>query len=67
VLAAKTLLGLAWLGGVLGLWAGDSRAYPLALLAAAASLLYPYGPAFMGVVGLIALLMFREDEKVVPA
>jgi len=67
VLALKSGLGVAWLAGVLGLWAGDGRAYPLVLLAAVGSLLYPYGPAFMGVVALIALLMFREDEKVVPA
>ena len=67
VLVLKTLLGGAWVAGVLGLWAGDARAYPLVLLAAVGSLLYPYGPAFMGVVALIVLLMFREDERVVPA
>ena len=32
-------LGTAWVAGVLGLWAGDMRAYPLVLLAAAGSLL----------------------------
>ena len=32
VLGAKSLLGLMWVGGVLGLWAGDAKAYPLALL-----------------------------------
>lgn len=63
----KTLIGLAWLGGVPGLWAGDWRAYPLTLLAAAGSLLMPGGPMVMGVIGLICLIGFRETEEVVPA
>ena len=67
ILAAKSGLGAAWVAGVLGLWAGDGRAYPLALLAAAGSLLYPVGPTVMGAIGLVCLLVFREDEKVVPA
>ena len=67
VLLAKSGLGAAWVAGVLGLWAGDGRAYPLALLAAAGSLLYPYGPTLMGVIGLVCLLLFREDEKFQPA
>src|SRR5690349_12371947 len=41
VVGAKSLVGLLWVAGVLGLWAGDGRAYPVALLAAAASLLHP--------------------------
>lgn len=67
IIALKSGLGLAWIAGVLGLWAGDWRAYPLALLAAAGSLLYPVGPAVMGVLGLIALVAFREAADVVPA
>lgn len=67
VLLAKSGLGAAWVAGVLGLWAGDGRAYPLVLLAAAGSLLYPYGPTVMGAIALVCLLLFREDEKVVPA
>ena len=60
-------LGGAWVLGVLGLWAGDWRAYPLALLGAAGSLLYPIGPAVMGVIGLIVLLGFREKAEEVTA
>jgi hypothetical protein len=67
VLIAKAGLGLAWIAGVLGLWAGDARAYPLALLAAAGSLLHPYGGTVMGIVGLVALLGFREDPEKVTA
>ncbi|OGF13601.1 MAG: hypothetical protein A2W00_07870 [Candidatus Eisenbacteria bacterium RBG_16_71_46] len=66
-MALKSLLGLAWIGGVLGLWAGDWRAYPLALLGAAGSLLYPGGPMVMGAIGLAALLFLREDSTKVPA
>jgi len=64
---AKALVGLMWLGGVLGLWAGDSRAYPLALAAAVLSLLYPGGPMVMAAIGLICLLLFRENPDEVPA
>lgn len=64
---AKAALGAAWLGGVLGLWAGDGRAYPLALLAAAGSLLYPGGGMVMGAIGLICLVFFREKSDAVPA
>ena len=67
ILLAKAALGAAWLGGVLGLWAGDRRAVPLVLLAAVGSLLYPVGPTVMGVIALIALFVFREDAAVVPA
>jgi hypothetical protein len=63
----KAFLGLAWLGGVAGLWAGDWRAYPLALLAAAGSLLYPWGPSLMGAVALVCLVVFRERSDTVPA
>ena len=66
-LGYKSLIGLAWLGGVPGLWAGDWRAYPLVLLGAAGSLLLPGGPMFMGVVGLICLVGFREKAEEVPA
>jgi hypothetical protein len=67
ILGLKSAVGLAWLAGVLGLWAGDGRAVPLVLLAAVGSLLYPIGPSVMGVIALIALFVFRESESVVPA
>lgn len=63
----KAAIGLAWLGAVPGLWAGDGRAYPLALLAAAGSLLLGPGPAAAGVIGLVCLVAFRETEQVIPA
>jgi hypothetical protein len=66
-LAAKAGLGLAWVAGVLGLWAGDGRAYPLALLAAAGSLLHPGGAMVMGVIGLVCLIFFRESADTIPA
>ena len=56
----KAGLGGAWMAGVLGLWAGDGKAYPLVLLAAAGTLLYPGGGMVMGVLALICLLGFRE-------
>lgn len=67
VLALKTMIGLAWLAGVPGLWAGDMRAYPLVLLAAVASLLHPGGAMVMGAIGLVCLLFFRENPDEVPA
>jgi hypothetical protein len=66
-LLAKAGLGLAWMAGVLGLWAGDGRAYPLALLAAAGSLLHPGGAMVMGVIGLVCLIFFRESGDAIPA
>lgn len=63
----KAAIGLAWLGAVPGLWAGDGRAYPLALLAAAGSLLLGVGPAVCGVLGLVCLVAFRETPEVVAA
>ena len=65
--AAKGLIGVMWLAGVPGLWAGDFRAYPLVLLAAALSLLYPGGPMVMGAIGLVCLLAFRESSDTQPA
>jgi hypothetical protein len=67
VTLAKAGLGGAWLAGVLGLWAGDGRAYPLALLAAVGSLFHPGGAMVMGAIGLVALLFFREKPDAVPA
>ena len=67
VLALKAALGTAWVLGVLGLWAGDARAYPLALLGAAGSLLHPGGAMFMGALGLVCLIFFRESEDTIPA
>ena len=66
-LVLKAGIGLAWVAGVLGLWAGDWRAYPLALLAAAGSLLQPGGSMVMGVIGLVCLIFFRESEDTLPA
>ena len=63
----KTGLGAAWVAGVLGLWAGDGKAYPLALLAAVGTLLYPGGAMVMAVLALICLIFFREDPEQVPA
>jgi len=64
---AKTLIGLLWVAGVLGIWAGDWRAYPLALGAATLSLLHPGGAMVMGVIALICLVFFREKAEEVPA
>jgi hypothetical protein len=66
-LGLKSLVGAAWVAGVLGLWAGDGRAYPLVLLAAVLSLLSPGGPMVMGVIGLVCLIFFRESEDTIPA
>lgn len=63
----KGLIGLAWLAAVPGLWIGEGRAWPLALLAAAGSLLLGPGPAVMGVIGLVCLTVFRETEQHLPA
>jgi hypothetical protein len=60
VLLAKAALGALWVLGVLGLWAGESKAYPVALLAAAGTLLYPGGATVMAVLALVCLLRFRE-------
>src|SRR5262249_3534366 len=66
-LGLKTALGLAWVAGVPGLWAGDSRAYPLVLLAAAGSLLHPGGGMVMSALALLSLVFFREKDAEVPA
>jgi hypothetical protein len=63
----KALIGLMWVGGVLGLWAGDGRAYPLAVAAAALTLLYPGGGMVMAALGLVCLIFFRERAEEVPA
>ena len=63
----QALVGLAWIGGVLGLWAGEWLAWPLALVGALGSLLFPIGPAVMGVVGLICLVGFRQRPQEIPA
>lgn len=63
----KAAIGLAWLASVPALWIGEGKAWPLALLAAAGSLLLGPGPAVMGVVGLICLTVFRETEQHQPA
>jgi len=63
----KGLIGLAWLAGVPGLWAGEGLAWPLVMLAAAGSLLLGTGPAVMGVVGIVCLTVFRETKEHQPA
>jgi len=67
VLALKAALGTAWVLGVLGLWAGDARAYPLAVLAAAGTLLHPGGAMVMSVLALVCLIFFREKDEEVTA
>ena len=67
VLGLKAVLGLLWVLGVLGLWAGDGRAYPLAVLAAAGTLLYPGGGMVMAALALVCLIFFREQQEEVPA
>ncbi len=64
---AKAVLGLLWVLGVLGLWAGDARAWPLTVAAAVLTLLYPGGAAPMAVLALVCLFGFREDAAEVPA
>ena len=59
----KCVVGLMWVGGVLGLWAGDMKAYPLALGAAVLTLLYPGGGMVMAVLALICLIGFREKPE----
>ena len=63
----KAFLGLLWAAGVLGLWAGDGKAYPVALLAAVLTLLYPGGGMVMAALALICLIFFRENADEVPA
>lgn len=63
----KAFVGLAFLGAVPGLWAGDGRAVPLAFLGALGSLLLGPGPAVMGIVALICLTVFRETSQHQPA
>ena len=67
VMGFKAVLGGAWIAGVLGLWAGDGRAYPLTLLAAAGTLLYPGGAIVPAILALICLIGFRENPDQVPA
>lgn len=63
----KAALGTAWVAGVLGLWAGDWKAYPLVVAAAVATLLYPVGGMVMAVLALIALFGLRENPSEVAA
>lgn len=63
----KSGLGAAWIAGVLGLWAGDGRAWPLAVLAAVGTLLYPGGGMVMAVIALVCLFGFRESPETVMA
>ena len=64
---AKTVLGLLWILGVLGLWAGDERAWWLTLVAAVLTLVYPGGAMLMAALALVCLLGFRERADEVPA
>jgi hypothetical protein len=63
----KALIGLMWAGGVMGLWAGDWKAYPLTFAAAVLSLLYPGGGMLMAALSLVCLIFFRENAEEVPA
>ena len=63
----KALIGAGWVAGVLGLWAGDGKAWPLAVGAAAVTLLAGGGPTVMAVVALVCLFFFRENADEVPA
>lgn len=63
----KAGLGAAWIAGVLGLWAGDWKAYPLTLAAAVGTLLHPGGAMVMAVLALVCLLFLREKPEEVPA
>jgi hypothetical protein len=64
---AKALLGLLWTAGVLGLWAGDPRAWLPTLVAALLTLTHPWGGTVMAVVALICLFGFRENAEEVLA
>ena len=64
---AKAGIGLAYLGGVPGLWAGDWRAWPLVMLGALGSLLLGPGPGVMGIIAIICLTVFRETDQHQPA
>ena len=63
----KAGLGGAWVAGVLGLWAGDMKAYPLVLLAAIGTLFHPGGAMIMAVLALVSLVFFRENPDEVAA
>jgi hypothetical protein len=63
----KALIGFVWIAGVLGLWAGDPRAYPVVFAAAVLSLLVPGGGMVMAVIALVCLIFFRERADEVPA
>ena len=63
----KAALGLMWTAGVLGLWAGDGKAYPVVVAAAALTLLYPGGGMVMAIIALVCLVFFREKAEEVPA
>lgn len=63
----KAGIGAIWIAGVLGLWAGDWKAYPLVVFAAVLSVLYPGGAMVMAAVALVMLLFFRENPEEVPA
>jgi hypothetical protein len=65
--ALKLLVGLAWLGGVPGIWAGSPLAYHLTAFAATLTLLHdPPKGAILGAAGLAALILGRQknDETV---
>jgi len=63
----KAAIGLAYLGGVPGLWAGDWRAWPLVMLGALGSLLLGPGPGVMGIIAILCLTVFRETPQHLPA
>ena len=64
---AKTVLGLLWVLGVPGLWAGHDRAHPLVVVAAILTLAYPGGAMVMAALALVCLFGFREHAAEVRA
>ena len=60
----KLGLGLAWLGGVPGIWAGSQAAYGLTLLAALGTTVYdPPKGTLLGLVGLACLVLGRQKPS----
>ncbi len=67
VSALKLGVGLAWLAGVPGIWAGSQAAFGLTFLACAGTLAYdPPKGALLGLVGLGCLILGRQknDDRV---
>lgn len=60
----KLLVGLAWLGGVPGIWAGSQAAYGLTLLGCVGTLAYdPPKGTLLGLIGLTCLILGRQKTS----